>query len=96
MRRLEGGRLVIASHNQGKVREIAALLAPHGVEAVPAGELGVPEPEETGATFVENAELKARFVAAATKLPALSDDSGLVVPALDGAPGIHSARWGGP
>ncbi len=96
MRRLEGGRLVIASHNQGKVREIAALLAPYGVEAVPARDFGVPEPEETGATFVENAELKARFVAAATDLPALSDDSGLVVPALNGAPGIHSARWGGP
>lgn len=96
MRRLDGGRLVIASHNAGKVREIAALLRPHGVEAIPARDFGVPEPDETGATFVANAELKARVVAIATNLPALSDDSGLVVPALDGAPGIHSARWGGP
>lgn len=96
MRRLDGGRLVIASHNRGKVGEIAALLAPFGTEAVPAGDLGVPEPEETGTTFVENSELKARFVAGATGLPALADDSGLVVPALAGAPGIHSARWGGP
>lgn len=96
MRRLDTGRLVIASHNAGKVREIAALLAPYGVDAVAAGAFGVPEPEETGETFIANAELKARFVAAATELPALSDDSGLVVPALDGAPGIHTARWGGP
>ncbi len=95
MRRFTGGRLVIASHNQGKVREIAELLAPFGAEVVSAGELGLDEPEETGRTFVANAELKARAAAMASGCPALSDDSGLVVPALGGAPGIHSARWGG-
>ena len=95
MRRFTGGRLVIASHNQGKVREIADLLAPFGAEVVSAGELGLDEPEETGLTFVANAELKARAAAEASGHPALSDDSGLVVPALGGAPGIHSARWGG-
>ncbi len=94
-RRFRGGRLVIASHNPGKVREIAALLAPHGVEAVSAAELGLAEPEETGASFRENAELKAHAAAAASGLPALADDSGLAVDALGGAPGIHSARWGG-
>lgn len=95
-RRFDGRRLVIASHNAGKVREIAALVAPFGVQVDAAAAFEVPEPEETGETFIANAELKARFVADATGLPALSDDSGLVVPALDGAPGIHSARWGGP
>lgn len=95
MRHFTGGRLVIASHNQGKVREIAELLAPFGAEVVSAGELGLDEPEETGLTFVANAELKARAAANASGHPALSDDSGLVVPALGGAPGIHSARWGG-
>jgi XTP/dITP diphosphohydrolase len=95
MRRFGGGRLVIASHNQGKVREIADLLAPFGADVVSAGELGLDEPEETGETFVANAELKARAAAEASGFPALSDDSGLVVPALGGAPGIHSARWGG-
>lgn len=95
MRQFTGGRLVIASHNQGKVREIADLLAPFGAEVVSAGELGLDEPEETGRTFVANAELKARAAAEASGHPALSDDSGLVVPALGGAPGIHSARWGG-
>jgi XTP/dITP diphosphohydrolase len=94
-RRFSGGRLVIASHNPGKVGEIAALLAPHGVEAVSAAELGLAEPEETGASFRENAELKAHAAAAASGLPALADDSGLAVDALGGAPGIHSARWGG-
>ncbi len=94
-RRLEGGRLVIASHNAGKVREIAALLAPFGIEGVAASALGLPEPEETGATFLANAELKAR-AAATAGLPALADDSGLAVAALDGAPGIYSARWAGP
>jgi XTP/dITP diphosphohydrolase len=92
-RRFEGGRLVIASHNQGKVREIGELLAPFGAKVVSAGELGLPEPEETGATFAENAALKARAAANAANLPALSDDSGLVVPALNGIPGIHSARY---
>lgn len=95
-RRFTGGRLIIASHNPGKVREIGALLGPYGADAVSAGDLGLPEPEETGETFAANAELKAQAAAAGAHLPALADDSGLVVPALDGAPGIHSARWGGP
>ncbi|MGD9538620.1 MAG: RdgB/HAM1 family non-canonical purine NTP pyrophosphatase [Alphaproteobacteria bacterium] len=95
-RHFEGGRLVIASHNPGKVREIAALLAPYRIEVVSAGTLGLPEPEETGASFVENAALKAKAAAIDARLPALADDSGLVVPALDGAPGIYSARWAGP
>jgi XTP/dITP diphosphohydrolase len=91
-----GGRLVIASHNPGKLDEIAALLKPCGVETVGAAALGLAEPEETGASFEENALLKARLAAEATGLPALADDSGLVVWALGGAPGIHSARWAGP
>jgi len=91
-----GARLVVASHNQGKLREISGLLAPFGVEAVSAGALGIPEPEETGATFEENALLKAEASAKASGLPALSDDSGLCVAALDNAPGIFSARWAGP
>lgn len=95
-RRLGGRRLVIASHNPGKLREIAALLAPLGIETIGAGALGLPEPEETGATFEANAELKALAAATCSGLPALADDSGLVVPALDGAPGIYSARWAGP
>ena len=90
-----GDRLVIASHNPGKVEEIAALLAPFRINAVAARELGIPEPEETGATFEANAALKARAAAEASGLPALADDSGLVVPALGGAPGIYSARWAG-
>jgi XTP/dITP diphosphohydrolase len=90
------GRLVVASHNQGKVREISALLAPLGVEAVSAGELGLPEPEETEATFAGNAALKARDAAQGSGLPALADDSGLEVFALEGAPGVYSARWAGP
>jgi XTP/dITP diphosphohydrolase len=94
-RRFAGGRLVIASHNPGKIEEIAALLAPFRVEAVSAGALGLPEPEETGDSFEANAALKAH-AAAASGLPALADDSGLVVPALGGAPGIYSARWAGP
>jgi XTP/dITP diphosphohydrolase len=88
--------LVIASHNPGKVREIAALLATFGAKVVSAGELGLDEPIETGATFIANAELKARATAAASGLPALADDSGLVVRALSGDPGIYSARWAGP
>ena len=95
-RRLERGtRLVVASHNPGKVREIRELVAPHGLAVVSAGELGLPEPEETGATFVANAELKAVAAARGSGLPALSDDSGLEVEALGGAPGIYSARWAG-
>ncbi|HVB16066.1 MAG TPA: RdgB/HAM1 family non-canonical purine NTP pyrophosphatase [Stellaceae bacterium] len=91
-----GDRLVVASHNQGKVAEIIELLAPYGVATVGAASLGLPEPEETGATFEENAALKARAAAQASALVALADDSGLVVPALGGAPGIYSARWAGP
>jgi XTP/dITP diphosphohydrolase len=90
-----GTRLVIASHNEGKVREIADLLSPYGIDVVSAGRLGLPEPEETGATFAENAALKAVAAAKASDLPALADDSGLEVKALGGEPGVHSARWGG-
>ena len=89
-------KLVLATHNPGKVVEIAALLEPFGVEVVSAGELGLAEPEETEATFEGNARLKAHAAARAANLPALSDDSGLAVSGLDGAPGIHSARWAGP
>lgn len=95
-RHFEGGKLVIASHNAGKLREIAALLAPFKVEAISAGALGLPEPEETGTTFVANAELKALASARGANLPALADDSGMSVEALNGAPGIYSARWAGP
>jgi XTP/dITP diphosphohydrolase len=95
-RRFAGGRLVIASHNPGKVREIAELLAPHGAEIVSAADLGLPEPAETGASFIANAELKALAAARAAGLPALADDSGLNVDALGGAPGVYSARWAGP
>jgi XTP/dITP diphosphohydrolase len=91
----KGMRLVIASHNEGKVREIADLLAPYGIELVSAGKLGLPEPQETGASFAENAALKAEAAARSSGLPALADDSGLEVKALAGEPGIHSARWGG-
>jgi XTP/dITP diphosphohydrolase len=90
------GRLVVASHNQGKVREISALLSPLGVEAVSAGALGLPEPDETEPTFTGNAALKARAAAEGSGLPALADDSGLDVFALAGAPGVYSARWAGP
>ncbi len=97
MRRLESGeKLVVASHNPGKVREINDLIRPFGVEAVSAAELGLEEPEETGQTFAENAILKAVAAARASGLMALSDDSGLAVDALDGDPGIYSARWAGP
>ncbi len=92
VRKLEPGRLVIASHNQGKVREIRDLLAPFGIEPVSAGELGLPEPEETGTTFAENALLKAH-ASATSGLPALSDDSGLEVRALGGRPGVYTADW---
>jgi XTP/dITP diphosphohydrolase len=95
-RRFAGPALVVASHNPGKLREIADLLRPYGVAAVGAAALGLPEPEETGATFEANAELKALAAARASGKPALADDSGLVVPALGGGPGIYSARWAGP
>lgn len=88
-----GGRIVIATHNAGKLREMAALLSPYGLDAVSAGVLGLPEPEETASTFVGNARLKAHAAAAASGLPALADDSGVCVTALGGAPGIYSARW---
>ena len=91
-----GGRLLIATHNKGKLAEITELLAPFGVVTVGAGDYGLAEPEETGVSFEENAALKARAAAQASGIPALADDSGLVVPALDGAPGIYSARWAGP
>jgi len=91
-----GTQLIVASHNAGKVREIKALLGPHGIEPVSAGDLGLPEPEETGATFAANAELKALAAAHGGQHPSLADDSGLCVAALDGAPGIYSARWAGP
>jgi XTP/dITP diphosphohydrolase len=90
------GRLVIATHNPGKLAEMRELLALYGVEAVSAGELGLAEPEETGTSFRANARIKAQAAALATGLPAFADDSGLAVDALDGAPGIHSARWAGP
>lgn len=92
-RRFTENRLVIASHNEGKVREIAELLAPFGVEVVSAGALGLPEPVEDGDSFVANAELKAHASAQGSGLPALADDSGIAVNALGGAPGIHSARY---
>ncbi len=95
-RHFDGDILVIASHNPGKVREIAALLEPFGVAVKSAAELNLPEPEETGTTFAANAELKALAAAKTSGLPALADDSGLVVAALGGEPGIHSARWAGP
>jgi XTP/dITP diphosphohydrolase len=95
-RKFSGGRLVVASHNPGKVREIRELLAPYAAEVISAGDLGLPEPEETGTTFRANAELKARAAATAAMLPALADDSGFAVDALGGAPGLYSARWAGP
>ena len=91
--RLIGGRLVIATHNAGKLREIAALMEPLGISCVGAEELDLPEPEEIGNNFVDNADLKAREAADLSGLPALSDDSGLCVDALHGMPGIFSARW---
>ena len=97
MRRLEPGtRLIVASHNKGKLREIDDLVRPYGLDAVSAGALGLPEPEETETTFAGNARLKAVAAATAAGAPALSDDSGLEVEALGGDPGIYSARWAGP
>lgn len=96
MHRRITGKLVIATHNPGKLAEMKELLAPHGIEVASAGELDLPEPEETGTDFRSNAAIKAIAAAQATKLPAFADDSGIVVDALDGAPGIFSARWAGP
>ncbi len=93
VRKLQPGRLVIASHNEGKVREIRELLAPCGIDAVSAAELDLPEPQETGTSFIANAELKALAAADLSGLPALADDSGIVAEALGDQPGIHSARW---
>lgn len=92
-RKLQPGKLVIASHNQGKVREIRKLLKPFGIEPVSAGELGLPEPDETGTSFAENALLKAHASASGSGLPALADDSGLCVSALGDAPGVYTADW---
>ena len=90
------GRLVIATHNAGKLTEMRELLMPYGIEAVSAGELGLAEPEETGTSFRANARIKAKAAAATSGLPAFADDSGLTVDTLDGEPGIYSARWAGP
>ena len=94
-RRLSPGRLVLATHNPGKVREIRALVEPYGIEPVSAADLGLPEPAETGSTFIANATIKALGSATAANLPALADDSGLAVDALNGAPGVVSADWAG-
>ena len=97
MRRLpRGSRLLLASHNQGKVRELSELIAPYGLQAVAAAELLLPQPKESGSTFIENARIKAVAAAVGAGLPALADDSGLEVALLGGAPGIYSARWAGP
>ncbi len=90
------GRLVVATHNPGKLAELRELLAPYGIDAISAGEMRLNEPDESGKTFRDNARLKAEAAAKAAGLPAFADDSGLAVDALDGAPGIHSARWAGP
>jgi XTP/dITP diphosphohydrolase len=95
-RRFRAPRLVLASHNPGKLAELQALLAPHGVAITSSRDLGLPEPAETGRTFVANARLKGHAAAQATGSPALADDSGLEVRGLGGAPGVHSARWAGP
>ncbi len=96
MRKFDGNKLVLASHNKGKLVEIAAVLAPAGIELIGAGALGLPEPKETGATCFDNAVLKARAAVAASGLPALADDTGLEVAALDGWPGVITADIGGP
>lgn len=97
MRRLSrGSKIVLASHNAGKLREFSTLLAESGITVVSAGELNLPEPEETAVTFVGNSEIKALAAARASGLPALADDSGFCVSALGGQPGVYSARWGGP
>jgi XTP/dITP diphosphohydrolase len=95
-RLFSGDRLVLATHNPGKLQELELLFRPRGVTVLSAATLGLAEPEETGESFAANAALKARAAAEASGLPALADDSGLVVHALDGAPGVHSARWAGP
>lgn len=96
MSRRLSGKVVIATHNAGKLKEMRELLAPHGVEAISAGELNLPEPDETGVTFAENAFIKAHAAAIKSGLPAFADDSGLCVESLGGNPGLYSARWAGP
>ncbi len=96
MSRRLSGKVVIATHNAGKLKEMRELLAPHGVEAISAGELDLPEPDETGVTFAENAFIKAHAAAMKSGLPSFADDSGLCVEALGGDPGLYSARWAGP
>src|SRR3569833_2409805 len=91
--RITSGKLVVATHNAGKLKEMAALLAPYGADCISAGSLGLPEPAETGKTFVENALIKARAAAEASGIVALADDSGLSVAALDGRPGVYTADW---
>jgi XTP/dITP diphosphohydrolase len=95
-RRFSGPRLILASHNRGKLEEFRVMLAPRGVQIISAGDLGLDEPEETGSTFAVNARLKAEAAVAASGEPALADDSGLAARGLNGAPGVHSARWAGP
>lgn len=92
-RKLEGGKLLVATHNKGKLAEITEILAPYGVSVVGAAEMNLPEPEETEDTFVGNARIKAHAAAQATGLPALSDDSGITIDALNGAPGVYTADW---
>jgi XTP/dITP diphosphohydrolase len=89
------GKVVIATHNPGKLKEMRELLSPYGIETISAGDLGLDEPVESGTSFTENAKIKATAAADAARLPALADDSGLAVEALDGEPGIYSARWAG-
>jgi XTP/dITP diphosphohydrolase len=96
MARKLSGKVVLATHNSGKLKEMRELLAPHGIDVISAGDLGLPEPEENGTTFEANARIKAEAAAKASGLPAFADDSGLSVEALQGAPGIYSARWAGP
>ena len=93
MRRFSGDRLLVATHNSGKLEEIADLLSDHAIQIIGAAELGLDEPEETGADFVENARIKAHAASSATGLPALADDSGIEIDALGGAPGVHTADW---
>lgn len=92
-RKLEGGKLLVATHNKGKLAEITEILAPYGVSVIGAAEMDLPEPEETEDTFVGNARIKAHAAAQATGLPALSDDSGITIDALNGAPGVYTADW---
>ena len=93
MRRLAEKRLLVATHNRGKLDEIRAMMAPHGIEVTSAGDMGLPEPAETESSFIGNARIKARAAMQATGLPVLADDSGITVDGLDGAPGVYTADW---